>query len=123
MSYLRIDAKSRHLETAALRRQGVELAEDLLNQEIEPLADRSTHGDDLATLLADYREGRLDVMVQVDMIGEGTDIKPISVIVKRDVGGAEHVPVVLVPDFHLLDVRCRYALFVRKRDDPKFLVN
>ena len=36
------------------------------------------------TLLADYREGRLDVMVQVDMIGEGTDIKPISVIVKAD---------------------------------------
>jgi superfamily II DNA or RNA helicase len=37
-----------------------------------------------AALLADYREGRLDVMVQVDMIGEGTDIKPISVIVKAD---------------------------------------
>jgi len=35
-------------------------------------------------LLDDYREGRLDVMVQVDMIGEGTDIKPISVIVKAD---------------------------------------
>lgn len=35
-------------------------------------------------LLQDYREGRLDVMVQVDMIGEGTDIKPISVIVKAD---------------------------------------
>src|SRR5690606_15448922 len=35
-------------------------------------------------LLNDYREGRLDVMVQVDMIGEGTDIKPISVIVKAD---------------------------------------
>ena len=35
-------------------------------------------------LLKDYREGRLDVMVQVDMIGEGTDIKPISVIVKAD---------------------------------------
>lgn len=34
--------------------------------------------------LDDYREGRLDVMVQVDMIGEGTDIKPISVIVKAD---------------------------------------
>jgi superfamily II DNA or RNA helicase len=31
-----------------------------------------------------YREGRIDVMVQVDMIGEGTDIKPISVIVKAD---------------------------------------
>jgi superfamily II DNA or RNA helicase len=35
-------------------------------------------------LLNDFREGRLDVMVQVDMIGEGTDIKPISVIVKAD---------------------------------------
>lgn len=35
-------------------------------------------------LLTDYREGRLDVMVQVDMIGEGTDIKPISIIVKAD---------------------------------------
>ena len=34
--------------------------------------------------LLDYREGRIDVMVQVDMIGEGTDIKPISVIVKAD---------------------------------------
>lgn len=31
-----------------------------------------------------YRQGALDVMVQVDMIGEGTDIKPISVIVKAD---------------------------------------
>ncbi|MDX1421085.1 MAG: DEAD/DEAH box helicase family protein [Rubricoccaceae bacterium] len=37
-----------------------------------------------AALLDRYREGRLDVMVQVDMIGEGTDIKPISVIVKAD---------------------------------------
>ena len=37
-----------------------------------------------AALLDAYREGRLDVMVQVDMIGEGTDIKPISVIVKAD---------------------------------------
>ncbi|MBC8145140.1 MAG: hypothetical protein H7X80_06100 [bacterium] len=35
-------------------------------------------------LLADYRAGIVDVMVQVDMIGEGTDIKPISVIVKAD---------------------------------------
>ncbi|MEM1125068.1 MAG: DEAD/DEAH box helicase family protein [Bacteroidota bacterium] len=34
--------------------------------------------------LEDYREGVIDVMVQVDMIGEGTDIKPISVIVKTD---------------------------------------
>jgi len=35
-------------------------------------------------LLDSYREGQIDVMVQVDMIGEGTDIKPISVIVKAD---------------------------------------
>lgn len=35
-------------------------------------------------LLQEYRDGRLDVMVQVDMIGEGTDIKPISIIVKAD---------------------------------------
>ncbi len=31
-----------------------------------------------------YRRGEIDVMVQVDMIGEGTDIKPISVLVKAD---------------------------------------
>ena len=36
-----------------------------------------------ATLDA-YRRGEIDVMVQVDMIGEGTDIKPISVLVKAD---------------------------------------
>lgn len=35
-------------------------------------------------LLAAYRCGEIDVMVQVDMIGEGTDIKPISIIVKAD---------------------------------------
>ena len=34
--------------------------------------------------LAAYRAGEIDVMVQVDMIGEGTDIKPISVLVKAD---------------------------------------
>ncbi len=34
--------------------------------------------------LEGFRQGRIDVMVQVDMIGEGTDIKPISVIVKAD---------------------------------------
>ncbi len=39
---------------------------------------------DRERLLNDYRNGRVDVMVQVDMIGEGTDIKPISVIVKAD---------------------------------------
>jgi superfamily II DNA or RNA helicase len=31
-----------------------------------------------------YRNGQIDVMAQVDMIGEGTDIKPISIIVKAD---------------------------------------
>jgi superfamily II DNA or RNA helicase len=35
-------------------------------------------------LLGHYRDGKIDVMVQVDMIGEGTDIKPISTIVKAD---------------------------------------
>jgi superfamily II DNA or RNA helicase len=35
-------------------------------------------------LLNEYRNGSIDVMVQVDMIGEGTDIKPISVIIKAD---------------------------------------
>lgn len=35
-------------------------------------------------VLKAYRAGEIDVMVQVDMIGEGTDIKPISVIVKAD---------------------------------------
>ena len=37
-----------------------------------------------AAALDCYRTGALDVMVQVDMIGEGTDIKPISTIVKAD---------------------------------------
>lgn len=37
-----------------------------------------------AKSLKAYRAGEIDVMVQVDMIGEGTDIKPISVIVKAD---------------------------------------
>ncbi len=35
-------------------------------------------------LLDAYRRGEIAVMVQVDMIGEGTDIKPISVLVKAD---------------------------------------
>lgn len=38
--------------------------------------------------LAAYREGAIDVMVQVDMIGEGTDIKTISVIAKLDLVSA-----------------------------------
>ncbi len=42
-----------------------------------PAKERAKH-------LADYRDGKIDVMVQVDMIGEGTDIKPISLIVKAD---------------------------------------
>src|SRR5690606_32797429 len=37
-----------------------------------------------AERLEQFRAGALDVMVQVDMIGEGTDIKPISVVVKAD---------------------------------------
>lgn len=39
--------------------------------------------------LDDYRNGKIDVMVQVDMIGEGTDIKPISIIVKADLVRAQ----------------------------------
>jgi len=35
-----------------------------------------------------YRNGEVDVMVQVDMIGEGTDIKSISVIAKLDLVSA-----------------------------------
>lgn len=35
-----------------------------------------------------YRQGKIDVMVQVDMIGEGTDIKTISVIAKLDLVSA-----------------------------------
>lgn len=35
-----------------------------------------------------YRAGAVDVMVQVDMIGEGTDIKTISVIAKLDLVSA-----------------------------------
>ncbi len=35
-----------------------------------------------------YRRGELDIMVQVDMIGEGTDIKTISVIAKLDLVSA-----------------------------------
>lgn len=36
-----------------------------------------------------YRNGEVDVMVQVDMIGEGTDIKTISVIAKLDLVSAK----------------------------------
>ena len=59
-----------------IRRRFPGLRAERIGQDV-PLAEREAH-------LAAYREGRLDVMVQVDMIGEGTDIKPISVIVKAD---------------------------------------
>ena len=39
---------------------------------------------DCARDLDAFRRGEIDVMVQVDMIGEGTDIKPISLVVKAD---------------------------------------
>ena len=41
-----------------------------------------------AQRLEAYRRGEVDVMVQVDMIGEGTDIKTISSIVKLDLVSA-----------------------------------
>lgn len=41
-------------------------------------------GSTCAERLEQYRRGDIDVMVQVDMIGEGTDIKPISIVVKAD---------------------------------------
>ena len=44
--------------------------------------------DERAERLAAYRNGEVDVMVQVDMIGEGTDIKTISVIAKLDLVSA-----------------------------------
>lgn len=59
-----------------IRRRFPDLSVNRIGQDI-PATERESR-------LADYREGRLDVMVQVDMIGEGTDIKPISVIVKAD---------------------------------------
>ncbi len=54
-----------------------------------PIFTAARIGQDIAAaerqeLLEAYRAGKVDVMVQVDMIGEGTDIKPISVIVKAD---------------------------------------
>ena len=42
-----------------------------------------------ARRLEAYRQGEVDVMVQVDMIGEGTDIKTISVIAKLDLVSAK----------------------------------
>ncbi|MEL6614279.1 MAG: DEAD/DEAH box helicase family protein [Bacteroidota bacterium] len=59
-----------------VRRRFPGLRSERIGQDV-PLAERTQS-------LSDYREGRIDVMVQVDMIGEGTDIKPISVIVKAD---------------------------------------
>lgn len=59
-----------------VRRRFPGLRSERIGQDV-PLAERTHY-------LNEYREGRIDVMVQVDMIGEGTDIKPISVIVKAD---------------------------------------
>ncbi len=44
--------------------------------------------DERVERLEAYRQGEVDVMVQVDMIGEGTDIKTISVIAKLDLVSA-----------------------------------
>ena len=59
-----------------VRERFPEFVSDRIGQDI-PARDR-------ARSLKRYREGAIDVMTQVDMIGEGTDIKPISVIVKAD---------------------------------------
>lgn len=59
-----------------IRRRFPDVSVDRIGQDVSA-SDREAR-------LTAYREGRLDVMVQVDMIGEGTDIKPISVIVKAD---------------------------------------
>lgn len=59
-----------------IRRRFPEYSSERIGQDI-PARERAAH-------LAGYRDGKIDVMVQVDMIGEGTDIKPISVIVKAD---------------------------------------
>ena len=61
---------------AYVRRRHPDVVSARIGQDV-PAADRQA-------LLDAYRAGEIDVMVQVDMIGEGTDIKPISVIVKAD---------------------------------------
>ena len=62
------------LEFIRMRYPGVRA--ERIGQDV-PAGERKKH-------LEAYRNGALDVMVQVDMIGEGTDIKPISIIVKAD---------------------------------------
>ena len=73
-----IAMSNRHAQAilAFVRRRFPGVTSGRIGQDV-PAAERNA-------LLDAYREGRLDVMVQVDMIGEGTDIKPISVIVKAD---------------------------------------
>ncbi len=61
---------------AFVRRRYPDVSSARIGQDV-PAAER-------AERLRAYREGEIDVMVQVDMIGEGTDIKPISVLVKAD---------------------------------------
>lgn len=73
-----IAMSNRHAEAMLdfIRRRFPDYSAGRIGQDVGPY--------ERAVLLNDYRDGRLDVMVQVDMIGEGTDIKPISVIVKAD---------------------------------------
>ncbi|MEX0600454.1 MAG: helicase-related protein, partial [Rhodothermales bacterium] len=59
-----------------IRRRFPDFSSDRIGQDVG-IYDRNRR-------LVDYRDGELDVMVQVDMIGEGTDIKSISTIVKAD---------------------------------------
>jgi superfamily II DNA or RNA helicase len=59
-----------------VRRRYPDVTSARIGQDV-PAAERSA-------LLDAYRRGEIAVMVQVDMIGEGTDVKPISVLVKAD---------------------------------------
>ena len=59
-----------------VRRRYPDVSSARIGQDV-PAAEREAR-------LAAYRAGETSVMVQVDMIGEGTDIKPISVLVKAD---------------------------------------
>ena len=59
-----------------VRRRWPDVSAARIGQDV-PAAER-------AALLDAYRRGEIECMVQVDMIGEGTDIKPISVLVKAD---------------------------------------
>ena len=59
-----------------VRRRFPDVSSARIGQDV-PAAERQA-------LLDAYRAGEIDAMVQVDMIGEGTDIKPISVLVKAD---------------------------------------